>query len=203
MRDPGVPPQPFFAAIGLDAIEIGAAELPRLQAFFDASPGYFIAVHGEPAGPAEAHEEVFGELPAGWPYTKRWVIGLAPSDVAGAPFVAMASVVADLPAPGVWHVGLFMVAPAAHGQGTAQAVLGRLEAWARAAGAGWLRLGVVAGNARAERFWERSGFVELRRREGLRMGRKLNTVRVMAKPLADGRLADYLALVARDDPRAH
>jgi hypothetical protein len=34
------------------------------------------------------------------------------------------------------------------------------------------------------------------------MGRKLTTVRVMAKPLADGRLADYLALVARDEPQA-
>ena len=34
------------------------------------------------------------------------------------------------------------------------------------------------------------------------MGRKVNTVRVMVKPLAGGTLPAYLALVARDRPDA-
>ena len=66
----------------------------------------------------------------------------------------------------------------------------------------WMRLGVVAGNGRAERFWEKCGFVEVRRREELMMGAKINTVRVMVKPLAGGALPDYLAAVKRDNPHA-
>lgn len=184
---------------GLRAIEIGPDELPGLQRLFDANPDYFLAVNGEIAGPDEAREEVEGSLPAGWPFTRKWVLGLIDS---GGKMVAMLNVVSDLLAPGVWHIGLFMVDTASRGGGLAQALLGRLERWALAGGAAWLRLGVVAGNARAERFWERAGFVDVRRREGVAMGRKVNAVRVMAKPLRGGNLPDYLARVPRDRPES-
>jgi hypothetical protein len=59
---------------------------------------------------------------------------------------------------------------------------------------------VVKGNARAERFWERAGFVETRMRTDVAMGRLINTLRVMVKPLAGGAVADYLLLVPRDRP---
>jgi len=184
---------------GLQAIEIGADEVPRLQRFFDANPDYFLAVNGEIAGADEAREEVEGSLPAGWSFTDKWVLGLVDRDGA---LVAMMNVVSDLLAPGVWHIGLFMVDSAARGSGLAQALLGRLGRWAIAGGAAWIRLGVIAGNDRAERFWESAGFVEVRRREGIAMGRKVNTVRVMVKPLAGGALQDYLAQVSRDRPEA-
>ena len=54
------------------------------------------------------------------------------------------------------------------------------------------------GNTRAEQFWERCGYHEVRRREGIPMGVRVNDVRVMVKPLAEGSIADYLAQVARD-----
>ena len=78
---PGVPstaasPEPFFAADGHHAVEIGADLVPRLQRFFDANPGYFLAVNGEVAGPGEADEEVHGTLPTGWPFTRKWVVGI-------------------------------------------------------------------------------------------------------------------------------
>jgi len=188
-------PERCLAGDGFGAIEIGADAVPLLQRFFDANPDYFLAVNGEIAGVGEAHEEVHGSLPAGWPFTRKWVVGLVDSN---GELVAMLNVVSDLLAAGVWHIGLFMVADVARGTGLAQALLRRLERWAIAGGAAWLRLGVVAGNARAERFWESAGFVEVRRREGVAMGRKVNTVRVMVKPLAGGTLPAYLALVARD-----
>lgn len=184
---------------GLEAIELGAVEAPRLQRFFDANPDYFLAVDGEIAGPDEARDEIEGSLPAGWSFTRKWVVGLV--DATGS-MVAMLNVVSDLLASGVWHVGLFMVDANARGSGLAQALLGRLERWAVAGGGEWLRLGVIAGNERAERFWERAGFAEVRRREGIAMGRKVNTVRVMVKPLAGGALHDYLARVPRDRPEA-
>ena len=173
--------------------------MPLLQRFFDANPDYFLAVNGEIAGADEAHEEVHGSLPAGWPFTRKWVVGIADSNGA---LVAMMNVVTDLLAAGVWHIGLFMVGVEARGTGLAPALLRRLERWAIAGGAAWLRLGVVAGNARAEKFWESAGFVEVRCREGVAMGRKINTVRAMVKPLAGGTLPDYLQQVARDRPEA-
>ena len=67
-------------------------------------------------------------------------------------------------------------------------------------GADWARLGVVEGNARAERFWERLGYLEARKRCGVEMGKLTNTLRVMVKPLGGGKLPDYLSRVARDRP---
>ncbi len=75
-----------------------------------------------------------------------------------------------------------------------------LERWMADQGAQWLRLGVVQGSARAERFWLRCGYVQVRERGPMAMGRKTNLLRVMAKPLAGGTIAEYLALVERDRP---
>jgi GNAT superfamily N-acetyltransferase len=182
---------------GLRTVELGPADAPLLQRFFDSNPAYFVAVHGEPAGPQEAHEEIHGELPAGWPFTKKWLVGYL-DDSAG--LVALANVVSDLLAPRVWHIGLFIVASERHGSGAAQALYSGLEAWAVGHGAQWFRLGVVQGNGRAERFWESMGFVETRTRSSITMGRRVNSLRVMFKPLAGGTLSDYLALVERDRP---
>ncbi|MDQ6620432.1 MAG: GNAT family N-acetyltransferase [Pseudomonadota bacterium] len=199
MNSRNISPEPFFRSSGVEAVELGAAEVPRLQRFFDSNPEYFIAVNGDPAGEMEAHEEVFGELPPGMSFTKKWVIGF-PGKTGD--LDAMINVVSDLLATGVWHIGLFIVATRMHGNGTAVRLLLHVQEWAVAGGARWLRLGVVEGNARAERFWKRSGFLEVRTREGVRMGAKVNAVRVMAKPLAGGTISEYLALVPRDNPRA-
>jgi len=115
-----------------------------LRAFFDANPEYFLTVQGEPAAPTEAHEEIHGELPSGWSFTKR--------------------------------------------------------RWAMANGAKWLRLGVVRGNSRGERFWESAGYIQTRLRHGVAFGAQTNTLRVMFKPLARGTLEEYLSLVPRDRP---
>lgn len=188
---------PLFTAGAWRAVEMSEAEAPALQAFFDANPGYFIAVHGMPATATEAREEFNPELPPGFSCDKHWLVKVVP---ANGPMVAMANVAANMLAPGVWHVGLFIVATKLHGTGAARHIYSALEEWMRSRGAKWLRLGVVAGNARAERFWESLGYVETRQRLGLTMGARVNDLRVMAKPLAGGTLAEYLALVARDRP---
>lgn len=182
---------------GLRTVELLPEHEPLLQRFFEANPAYFLAVHGEAAGPQEAHEEIHGQLPAGWSFTKKWLLGYL--DAHGA-LVAMANVITDLLAPRVWHIGLFLLAGSRHGSGEAQALYRGLETWAAATGAHWLRLGVVQGNTRAERFWQSLGFVQARTRNGVEMGRLSNTLRVMFKPLAGGTLAEYLALIERDRP---
>ena len=182
---------------GLRTVELGAGSEAALQRFFEASPQYFLIVTGEPAWPGDAREEIHGEPPEGWSFTKKWLVGYL--DEEGA-VQAVADIVSDMLAPGVWHVGLFIVATARQGNGDAQVLYRSLEAWAQQNGAHWMRLGVVAGNVRGQRFWERMGFVEVRKREAVAMGRLSHTLRVMAKPVAGGSFDDYLALVPRDRP---
>ena len=182
---------------GLATVELTAGREAVLQAFFEANPLYFETVHGEPAQPGEAHEEMHGELPTGWPFTKKWVIGY--EDDRGA-LVAMANVITDILAVGVWNVATFIVATNRHGTGDAQILYSGLESWAFEGGARWMRLGVVAGNSRAERFWEGRGYSEVRRRGGLAMGRRMNDVRVMIKSLYNQPIDEYFALAERDRP---
>ena len=197
MADRAAVELPTTAVDGLSTIELGLEDVPLLQRFFDQNPAYFLSVQGEPAGPGEAHEEIAGLPPAGWAFTKKWVIGYVDAD---GRLAAMGEVITDLLAPGVWHIGLFIVATARHGGGEARALAAELEAWARANGADWLRLGVVEGNARAERFWASRGFVPLRTRGGCQMGSRTNVICTMVKPLDGGSLSRYLELVERDRP---
>ncbi len=189
----------LFVAEPFRARELGAEDVAALQRFFDENSEYFVAFAGERPQPTEAEEEIHRSLPEGWTFTKKWVIGFV--DETGS-MIAMADVVSDILAEHVWHVGLFIVATRLHGRGVAQLLYGALERWARDHGARWLRLGVVAENTRAERFWQRLGFVETRKRDGVQIGARTHTISVMFKALAGGGLRDYLALVARDRPDA-
>jgi len=185
----------LFTATPYRAVELAAADIAELQGFYETNPEYFHAVLGEPPQPKSAHETFHMLPPDEMPFTRKWLLGFR--DDAGQ-LVAMADVIEDLVADDVWHVGLFIVATNLHGDGTARAIYEALERWMKAGGAKWLRLGVVAGNTRAERFWEKCGYRELRTRERVRMGERLNTLRVMMKPLCRGSVDEYLQLVPRD-----
>lgn len=189
----------LFSGAAFRAVEAGEDDVPELQRFFEANPEYFLIVGGEGPGADTAREEFEDRPPAGWPCDRVWLIRFV--DGAGVT-IGMANVVSNLLAAGVWHIGLFIVATPLHGTGTAKVLYQGLEDWVRRNGARWLRLNVVVGNVRAERFWRGAGYREVRKREGVEIGRRINTVRVMTKPLANGRLAEYLRIVARDRPEA-
>ena len=193
---PTLPPSPLP---GIRTVELVAGSEPLLQAFFDANPAYFLTIQGEPAAPTEAHEEIHGELPSGWRYTKKWVFGYV--DRNGS-LIALANLVSDILAPAVWNVSTFIVATERHGTGDAALLYRSLEEWAHAHGAQWLRLGVVLGNTRGERFWQAQGYVQTRLRHGIQFGSRTNSLRVMFKPLAGGTLEQYLSIIARDRPEA-
>ena len=177
--------------------------MPTLQRFFEANPDYFIDINGEPPRTDEAECEFRDTPPAGMAYREMVMLGFFDDqgDHDGE-LVAMATVVGDFIAEHVWHIGLFIVATALHGSGAAQAIYRRLEDWIVARGANWIRLGVVAGNTRAERFWQRSGYIEVRERGPVAMGQRMHLLRVLVKPLDGREIAPYLALVARDRPGA-
>ena len=177
------------------AVELAGSGIDELQRFFDANPLYFETVMGEPPQPSAAHDTLHRVPPDDMTFTRKWVMGFR--DEAGA-LAGMADVIEDLIGDDVWHVGLFIVATRLHGTGAARSLYDALERWMRAGGARWLRLGVVAGNARAERFWEKCGYREVRTRDNVRMGARVHRLRVMMKPLFGGSLEEYLQLVPRD-----
>jgi len=194
------PPGLLFATRRFHVLAMRAAEVPELQGFFELNPEYFYTVGDQAPGPAEAQQEFADRPPAEFSYSRHQaaLIRDAQGQLSGIYVLSW-----DLFAAGVCHIGLFLIATALHGKGAAQELSAGLEALARAQGSRWLRLGVVAGNARAERFWAAQGFVELRQRHGVTIGRRVNSLRVMLKPLtAEHSVADYLALVARDRPEA-
>ena len=174
-------------------------DLPALQAFFEANPDYFAAVNGMAPRADEARQEFEDRPPAGMPFDDAFIVGF--HDGSGH-LIAMASITSNLLARHVWHIGLFIVATSLHGSGTAVSLYDGLETWVKAQGARWIRLGAVVGNARAERFWERQGYIEVRRRAGTQLGDITHTIRVFVKPLGSSGLDEYLGLVARDRPES-
>ena len=189
---------PLFTVAALHCVELFGGDIPALQRFFEANSEYFHAVNGREPSPDEAHMELHDAPPAGLPFRKQWIVGFVDED---GNLRAMANMLSDFLAQGVFHIGLFIVASALHGTGRSMAIYEALEHWIVESGASWIRLGVVKGNAKAERFWSKAGYVEVRERSGIAMGARVNTVRVLVKPVSAGAsLAEYLERVARDLP---
>lgn len=188
----------LFTGEGFRAVEMFAFDFPRLQAFYDANPPYFLTLTGAPAGPGEAQDDFHARPPAGWPYQRAWRLFFLGLD---GTVIGYADVLAGLFAPAVWHVGLFITDTAMHGTGRPAAMYTALEAWMKARGARWVRLGVVERNARAERFWRRAGFTPVRERDHEAGGQR-HRLRVMAKPLGAPDWDAYRRQVPRDHPDA-
>lgn len=179
------------------ARELAADDLPCVQALFEANPAYFELVSSAPPRADEARQEFDDLPPEHLSYGRRWFLGFfADGDL----LQGVAIVLRDLGAPGVWHIALFLWDSALHGSGAAAESHAALQAWAEAQGARWLRLGVVIGNTRAERFWHGQGYRRVRHRSGVPAGERTNTVSVLVKALQQQPLHEYLALVPRDHP---
>lgn len=191
---------PLFSGGGLQARPLRADEVPALQRLFEDDPSYFQAVNGRPPQPDEAQLEFDERPPPHLAWRAQHVLGLYES--AGGALQGVLIVVEDLVARGVWHVALLWLHAKAQGQGRGSALYRAAEAWMQARGARWIRLGVVAGNRRAEGFWPKLGFVPVRWRRAVDTGGRVNDVRVLLHPLVDEPLEDYLAQVPRDHPDA-
>jgi GNAT superfamily N-acetyltransferase len=197
MNVPSPSPRTLFAAGVYEAVELAGEDLPVLQAFFVDNPEYFQAVTGAPPRPDEARQEFESRPHPSLPYDKVYILGFL--DASGQ-IVAMATVITGLLAPRVWHISLFMIATAFHGTGMGGLLYAGLEKWAKGEGASWLRLDVVIGNRKAERFWEKAGYKDVQRLS-TQWGSMTHTVRVMVKPLRGSDIDEYLREVPRDRPK--
>jgi GNAT superfamily N-acetyltransferase len=183
-----------FTFGGHRAVAAQSDDALRVQRFFEENPEYSLLCDGRRPTPTEGADFIADAPPAEFPCRAQYNLLL--EDDAGE-ITGVMAVASDLFAPGVWHLGLMIVATRLHGRGVGGAAYRAYEAWARAHGARWLRLGVVEHNAPARAFWQRQGYVEIRRREGVAMGALSNTVLVMWKS-AGASLQDYLVHVPRD-----
>ncbi len=187
----------LYTTDGYRIVELNVDDIPAMQQLYEANPEYSQSVLGRPSKPSDAHDDFHDRPPTEFPMGRKWMLGFVASDDA---LIGVAEIVSDLFASSVWHIGYFMIATKLHGGRVAAQIYDALESYMRIQGAHWVRLGVVVGNVRAERFWERCGFVEVRQRENYALGLQRHTLRVMVKPLHAGSLHTYLALVERDRP---
>jgi GNAT superfamily N-acetyltransferase len=144
------------APLALRALAGGPADAATMQSVLAAAPGYFEAIQGGPAGPAEG-VRVFTDLPPGRSYADKIVYGLC----AGDKLIGCADVVRGWNAADKAIIGLLLLAEAWQGRGLGRAFAALVE---QAIG-GWpeiatVRVGVVAANVRALAFWRRLGYRE-------------------------------------------
>jgi RimJ/RimL family protein N-acetyltransferase len=189
---------PLHADASWLAVLAECSSVDEVQAFYEANPEYWRITHGHAPLPEEAAEGFGFRPPTEMPY-RDWQIWLV-RDRNSRRIVGELSVAIDLLAPGVFHLGFFIIESARQGSGFAGEVHAAYEAWAVTQGARWLRLGVVAANKRAEAFWRRRGYIEVKRREGYTLGTLTHQLIVMAKPVPPNTLADFLLAVPRDRP---
>lgn len=171
-------------------------DIVELQAFAESNPEYWLLTHGHPPAADDAATSFDWHPPADMGYSEHlWFLV---RDVSSREIVAQIGVAADLLAAGVYHLGFFMTATRTHGTGFAHRLYEAYERWAIDRGARWLRLGVVEVNQRAEAFWRRSGYVEVRRQDNYVLGDLSHVLITMAKPMRGETLRDYLDAVPRD-----
>ena len=182
------------------AVEIGPADAPALQAFYDANPFYSEMAQGRPWRSEAALQELTDRPPADWPQgaSRHWAV----LERASGRWLAYVAFVEDLLAEHVWHGAFFLVATAEHGTGFAAELYAAWESHARAGGARWLRLGVMTTNARGVAFWKRRGYVEVKQKEQVTDGEWKHRMSVQVKPVGDATIEEYLEKVARDRPDA-
>lgn len=175
--------------------EAERSDIPEIQAFNDENPEYWLLTHGHPPPPDDAARAFDAHPPADMSYCEDlWFIV---RDESGA-ITAQIAVATDMMAAGVYHLGFFLVATQRWGSGVAARLHGAYQRWAIERSARWLRLGVVEANQRARVFWERLGYEEVRRRDGVELGTLRHRLITMVKPLPGQTLEGYLAAVPRD-----
>jgi GNAT superfamily N-acetyltransferase len=172
------------------------AETTEIQAFNEANPEYWLLTHGHPPPPDDAQRAFDAHPPADMNYREDpWFIVRDAATSALAGHVACAI---DLMAPGVFHLGFFMVATSRIGTGFAQRLYEAYEKFTFRHGARWLRLGVVECNERGRAFWRRQGYVDVKRLDDFVLGERSHRLFTMVKPRAGETLDEYLAAVPRD-----
>lgn len=179
-----------FSERDLIARRFERSNLEPAQSFLEANPGYHQLAFGERPSADEAERELV-DFPPQIDPNDAYFLGLWQNEE----LAGIAHVMRTWPVAGISYIGLFQVAEKFHGTGLADRAYAALDAWmCREFQPRWLRLGVLATNFRALKFWARHGYHETGRKTGIEYGRLRHDLIVMVKSIQGEDDAAYRAL---------
>jgi GNAT superfamily N-acetyltransferase len=138
---------------------LSGSDAALLQELYERCSDYHEMEEGVPTRPGAA-EHLLTALPPGKSPEDKHVLGIQAPEGG---LVGVVDLVRDYPAEGDWWLGLLMLDPAARAAGLGTRLFGEIERAVAAAGGTALHVAVLEHNVRAERFWRRVGFAEVRR----------------------------------------
>ncbi len=137
-------------------VELGAGDLPALQALFERCTAFFQLVHGAPPRPDEAERWLREEAPGRTPGA-RSVFGLLDEEER---LVGAVDVVRDDPEEHEYWLGTMVIEPTIRGVGLGAWFHAQVLSWIKEQGARGVQLCVQKQNPGAIRFWARQGYEE-------------------------------------------
>jgi ribosomal protein S18 acetylase RimI-like enzyme len=162
---------------------LSQSELPELQAMLEKSQDFSLLTDGQPVQP-DAAQSVLSELPPGKTLDDKLVLGIR-NDHAN--LAGVLDIMDGYPEPGVCWIGLLEIPPEYRGMHLGYSVLSELEKLVVRSGIFRLQLGVLQDNLPALAFWQKMGFIEIRRKTDYASGQKTHVVLVMEKVLPASR----------------
>lgn len=184
----------LFNTLRYRAVELTIDDVGLVQAFYRQNPEYWIIVANKTSSEQMALEDFFAPGNPTVRRGKKWRIGFFDGNNI---LVGISYIFSDFLAEHVWHIEFFIVASALHGTGASSEIYDELESWILHQNGSWLRLGVVVGHTKAQRFWEKAGYMALGKWEGGVAGVGL-TIQLMLKPLKNIPLMEYFRCVPND-----
>ena len=143
-----------------EVVHLSEADLAEIHDLRTRAADFFDEV-GDPPPTRESFQADLDDLPEGHTRADETIYR---AYLRGRP-VGYAEVLRGFARRDQWMIGILLVDRAVRGRGIGGAVVGAVEADARAAGAGSLAIGVIASRERSVAFWRRQGFTtEVQRR---------------------------------------
>ncbi len=137
-------------------VELGAGDLPALQALFERCTAFFQLVQGGPPRPDEAARWLAEAVPGKAP-SDRLTFGLRDDEDR---LVGAVDVVRHYPAEREYWLGTMVIEPSIRGVGLGAWFHRQVLGWIRQQGAEGVQLCVQRQNEGALRFWAREGYEE-------------------------------------------
>lgn len=151
--------EPALSLEGYTVRRLGQADAADLQSLFERCSDYVEIYSGVPPRPSEGADEL-GALPPGKEMHDKFSLGLYDSR---RELVGFIDLMRNYPVENDWWIGLLMLAPAARDQGLGSRVYEAAQEWVRSRERRTIWILVLEENSKAERFWRRQGFEEVRR----------------------------------------
>lgn len=150
-----------------------------LQDLCERCQDYFELAQDSPARSNEA-AEIFTMLPPGKNYADKHVLGIF--NHVGNNLIGVIDIVRDFPEQNIWIIGLMMLDPAYRKRGLGKEIYESLSQFCRENKANEIEIGVLQGNTKGLNFWQKLGFVEIKRKDHVH-GNKQHIVIVMRHSL--------------------